>query len=183
MFQIFLTAFGLSMDACAASVAMGARFKHLMLRLLGLSLLFGVFQAGMPLLGYALGAPFERFIAPVDHWIAFAILCLLGLNMIFDWQKENEIEESAKKLSWKVMFSLAFATSIDAFVVGIGMSAMQWPLLISVLMIGGVTLAFSVLGVFVGRRFGAFLSGYAEKFGGVVLIFLGCKILFSHLFF
>lgn len=180
MNSILLTAFGLSMDACAASIALSARHKF-MLKLLFVAFAFGLFQALMPTLGYLIGLPFEKWIAPIDHWIAFFILGGLGMNMIFGLKKDHELEEKPGALTFKIIIALAVATSIDAFIVGIGFHALAWPLLSSVIIIGVVTLGLSLLGLLLGRVFKKSLSSHAEKLGGVILIFLGIKILLTHL--
>lgn len=180
MNTIFLTALGLSMDACAASIALSARHKSLN-KLLLAALAFGISQALMPAIGYLIGFPFEKWITPIDHWIAFLILVGLGANMIFDLKKEHELEEKSGPLTYKLIVALAIATSIDAFVVGIGFHALGWPLLNSIIMIGIVTLAMSLLGLALGRLSKKNLSDHAEKLGGLILIFLGAKILITHL--
>ena len=181
LYDIVFTALGLSMDACAASIALSSKHRDLP-KLLAASVLFGIFQAFMPLLGYFLGLPFEAWIEPIDHWVAFFILGALGLNMCFDLEKEHGLAE-AKKLNIRLILSLAFATSIDAFVVGIGIHALGWSIGFSVLSIGLITAVVSGLGVFIGRRLHKNASRFAEKIGGLILIFLGIKILISHLFF
>ncbi len=181
MLSIFLTALGLSMDACAASIALSARYKSAA-RLIFAAFCFALFQAAMPVLGYLLGLPFEEWIASMDHWIAFFILGGLGLNVLMDLKKTDTIEEQHDSLSVKIIAALAIATSIDAFVVGIGFHALGWDLLTSILIIGLITLAMSLLGLAVGRFSKNKLASYAEKLGGLILIFLGCKILITHLF-
>lgn len=180
MFSIFLTALGLSMDACAASIALSAKHK-LSAKLIFAAFCFALFQAAMPILGYLLGLPFEQWIAAVDHWIAFLILGGLGLNMIVDFKEADAPEEQSGFLSVKMIVSLAIATSIDAFVVGIGFHALGWDLLTSIAIIGGVTLGMSLLGLGVGHFSKNKLSSHAEKLGGLILIFLGFKILITHL--
>lgn len=182
LLEISLTAFGLSMDAAAASFAMASKFRSWP-KLLALIFLFAFFQAAMPLLGYLLGLPFGQWIEPVDHWLAFFILTALGGTMIFDRKKEHEVEAEAQSLTWKLIFTLALATSIDAFVVGIGFHALQWPLMTALLAIGSITLLTSCAGIVCGRFMKQNLDHVAEKVGGGILIFLGVKILVTHLFF
>ena len=179
MMPLFLTALSLSMDAFAASVAMAVQTKKTF-RLVILSALFGLFQGLMPLLGYWLGQAFEVFISPVDHWLAFVLLSGLGSRVLI--QKDSD-EVNFKHLSWKLMFILAVATSIDAFVVGISLPLLTEHVFFAALEIGMITFLLSLIGIFVGRRFGDSSSSYATKFGGLILIFLGIKILISHLFF
>ncbi len=180
MMTVFFTALGLSMDACAASIALSSKYKSFP-KLFFAAFSFAVFQAFMPALGYLLGMPFERWILPVDHWIAFFVLTGLGLNMLINLKKEDEPEEKVDLLTFKTIGALALATSIDALIVGIGFHALGAPFISSILMIGVVALFMSVLGLFFGRLFERTFSSYAEKLGGILLIFLGIKILLSHL--
>lgn len=179
MIPILLTGLSLSMDAFAASIAMSVQSKKT-IRLIVLCGLFGFFQGLMPLLGYWLGEAFEAFITPFDHWIAFTLLSFLGLRMLI---KNESDEVPLKNLSWKLMLTLAVATSIDAFVVGISLPLLTENIFLGVVEIGLITFVLSLFGIFVGRRFGDSCSDYATKFGGLILIFLGVKILISHLFF
>lgn len=180
MNTILLTALGLSMDACAASIALSARHKSIP-RLLFAALAFGIFQGLMPVFGFLVGLPFKKWIAPVDHWVAFFILFGLGANMLFNLKKEHELEEKSGALTFKLIGALAVATSIDAFVVGIGFHALEVGLLSSVLVIGVVTVLISCLGIVLGRFFKKSLATYSEKLGGIILISLGVKILVGHL--
>ncbi|QQR55005.1 manganese efflux pump [Candidatus Peregrinibacteria bacterium] len=177
---VFLTALGLSMDACAASIALSSKYRSFP-KLFFAAISFAVFQMVMPAFGYLLGMPFEGWIAPVDHWIAFFVLSGLGVNMIFDLKKEHEIEEKSGPLSFGTIGVLALATSIDALVVGVGFHALDLDFMSSILMIGVVTLLMSFLGLCLSRVFQKTLSSYAEKLGGIILIFLGIKILVTHL--
>lgn len=180
MTTVFLTALGLSMDACAVSIALSAKYRSLS-KLLFATISFAVFQMIMPVIGYLLGMPFEGWIAPVDHWIAFFVLSGLGVNMLIDFKKEHELEERLGSLTFKAIGALALATSIDALIVGVGFHALELDLMSSVLMIGVVTLLVSFLGLGLGRIFQKTLASYAEKIGGGILIFLGVKILMTHL--
>lgn len=177
---VLLTALGLSMDACAASIALSSKHRSLP-KLFFAAISFAVFQTVMPALGYLLGIPFERWIEPVDHWIAFFVLGGLGVNMLINLKKEHELEDKSGPLTFKTIGALAFATSIDAFVVGIGFHALVFDLVTSIVIIGLVTLLVSLLGLGLGRMFQKILSSYAEKLGGIILVFLGVKILVSHL--
>lgn len=168
------------MDACAASIALGGK-KQSALRLLLAACAFGFFQALMPALGYLIGLPFEKWITLVDHWIAFFILGGLGLNMMLDKEENPTEDKKSGPLGLRTIFLLAVATSIDAFVVGVGFHALGWELLSSITTIGLVTLTMSVLGIIAGQFFKKNLSAYAEKMGGLILILLGIKILLTHL--
>ncbi len=181
IFELFLVAVGLSMDAFAVAVCKGlasgkVRFRHMLIP----GLWFGAFQALMPLIGYFLGARFEKYIVSVDHWIAFALLAGIGLNMLREALKGESGEEDAS-LSVKAMAPLAFATSIDALAVGVTFAFLQVRIVPAVSFIGAVTLLLSMAGVKIGSIFGERWRKPAEIAGGVILILLGLKILLEHL--
>ncbi len=182
LFELLAIAVGLSMDAFAVSVCKGlsvgkVRPKHL----LSAGLWFGGFQAGMPLLGYFLGSQFESIATKYDHWIAFVLLCIIGANMIKE--ARSQTEELDASFSFKTMFLLAVATSIDALAVGITFAFLQVKIVSAVLLIGLTTFVFSAAGIRIGSVFGLKYKSKAEIFGGCVLILLGAKILIEHLFF
>lgn len=179
--ELLIIAVGLSMDAFAVSICKGltlqrVEWKHA----LSAALWFGGFQALMPLLGYLLGTTFAEAVSEWDHWIAFTLLSLIGLNMLREaWGEESE--EHTPDFRLRTMLLLAIATSIDALAVGVTFAFMQVNILFSVLLIGVVTLLFSVVGVGLGRLIGCKMRHYATLVGGVVLIAIGTKILLEHL--
>ncbi|MBU0981194.1 manganese efflux pump MntP family protein [Patescibacteria group bacterium] len=181
MVNLFITALALSMDACAAIISLSSNHRTLG-KLVIAAVAFALFQAVMPVFGYLLGIPFSAWISRVDHWVAFIILTGLGANMIFNLKKEHELEEKKGALSLKLILALSVATSIDAFVIGIGFHAFGWNVFSSVLVIGIVTLATSLIGIIIGYFLHKNFSDYAEKIGGTILVILGLKILVSHLF-
>ena len=157
--ELLLLAIGLSMDAFAVSVCKGLCMKRLNLRQATvIALFFGGFQALMPLVGWALGTQFEQFITPVDHWIAFVLLALIGGKMLWDAFHEDDDELSCPadgRLDLRELVMLAIATSIDALAVGITFAFLRVDILTSVGLIGVTTFALSIVGVAVGHRFGA----------------------------
>ncbi len=178
--ELLLLAVGLSMDAFAVSVCKGLalqkiRFRHM----LTVGLWFGCFQALMPLAGYLLASLFWDVIDRFDHWIAFGLLCLIGINMIREAFAPAESTDSA--LSFRAMLPLAIATSIDALAAGVSMTAMNLHIVPCVLLIGAVTFCFSCVGVKIGSIFGDRFSKKAQIAGGVILILLGCRVLMEHL--
>jgi len=183
--ELLLLAIGLSMDAFAVSVCKGLCMKRLNLRQATVvALFFGGFQALMPLVGWALGTQFEQFITPVDHWIAFVLLALIGGKMLWDAFHEDDEELSCPadgKLDLRELVMLAVATSIDALAVGITFAFLRVDILTSVGLIGVTTFALSIVGVAVGHRFGARYENPATVVGGIVLILIGLKILLEHL--
>ena len=179
--ELLLIAIGLSMDAFSVSICKGLTTKRFSWRMaLVCGLWFGLFQALMPIIGYILGAQFQELIEAYDHWIAFGLLLLIGTNMIREavWGKEEKQDGS---LSFKTMFLLAIATSIDALAVGVSFACIQVKLWSSVIVIGLTTFLFSVLGVKIGNVFGSRYEKSAGIVGGIILILIGLKILLEHL--
>lgn len=179
--SLFILALGLSMDAFAVSVCKGLAMKKSNIKSsLTVGLWFGSFQALMPLIGYLLGIQFESKITFIDHWIAFFLLSLIGANMI--WESFSKKEECASaSLSFKEMFLLAVATSIDALAIGVTFAFLQVSILPAVSFIGITTLVLSMAGVKIGNVFGAKYKSKAELAGGIILILMGIKILLEHL--
>ena len=182
--ELLLTAVGLAMDAFAVSICKGLGMRRMRYgQALVIGLYFGVFQGFMPLLGFLLGRSFSRYIQAFDHWIAFVLLALIGGKML--WDAFHEEAESAacteEKLNHQELLMLAVATSIDALAVGIAFACLDVDIWSSVSIIGVITLLLSFCGVWIGNRFGNRFEKKAEIAGGVVLIFIGAKILLEHL--
>ncbi|MBQ1585675.1 MAG: manganese efflux pump [Ruminococcus sp.] len=181
--ELFVIAVGLSMDAFAVSICKGLSVRRLKPRHnLICGLYFGGFQALMPVIGWLLGRQFESLIKSIDHWIAFALLVLIGANMIREAVK-NEEENLNDSFSPKTMLPLAVATSIDALAVGVTFAFLDVSIVPAVSMIGATTFILSAVGVKIGNVFGAKYKSKAELVGGIVLIAMGVKILIEHLFF
>lgn len=179
--ELFLIAVGLSMDAFAVAVCKGLAMKKCTVGKATLvGLWFGVFQGGMPLLGYILGVQFQEIITSIDHWIAFILLGLIGANMIREALGDDE-EEADESLDARTMFALAVATSIDALAVGITFAFLKVSIVPAVSFIGVITFVISCVGVKIGNVFGSKYKSKAEFAGGVILILLGLKILVEHL--
>ena len=184
--ELFLIALGLSMDAFAVSVCQGLSLPRLRMRYaLLVGLYFGFFQAVMPLLGWKLGDYFQESIVSLDHWIAFGLLTLLGVNLIREASSVYRTHVSSVKelLSPASMLPLALATSIDALAVGVTFAFLEVPILPAITLIGFTTLFLSMIGTAAGHLFGLHLKARAEIAGGVILIFMGVKILAEHLIF
>ena len=187
LFELFVLAVGLSMDAFAVSVCKGLSMRKITLKNAGIvGLYFGGFQAGMPLIGYFLGLQFKNYIMSVDHWIAFILLGFLGIKMIQeamskDDDEDNKIEDENEMLSFKNMSILAVATSIDALAVGITLAFLQVDIVPAVSFIGIITFVLSMVGVKIGNVFGVKYKSKAELVGGIILIFMGVQILLEHI--
>lgn len=181
LIELCILSIGLAMDAFAVSVCKGlsmARMKWKNAIIIGAY--FGYFQALMPVLGYLLGYNFQDRISNIDHWIAFILLGVIGINMIKEAiSKENDVHNDSVK--FKDMIVLAIATSIDALAVGITFAFLNVNLILAISLIGIITFIISVLGVKVGNIFGDKYEKKAEFAGGIILIFLGIKILVEHL--
>lgn len=181
IWELFLIAVGLSMDAFAVSVCKGlsagrVRVSHA----LTAGIWFGGFQALMPFLGWLLGSRFQSFITSVDHWIAFLLLGLIGANMVRESRSQEE-EEVGASFAPKAMLPLAVATSIDALTVGITFAFLQVNIYWAIALIGVTTFVLSAIGVKAGGIVGERGKSRAELAGGIVLILMGCKILVEHL--
>lgn len=184
--ELFLIAFGLSMDAFAVSICKGLSMKDKDAKVKKgfiIGLYFGGFQAVMPVLGFLLGAQFESVITKYDHWIIFLLLGAIGGNMIREsMQKEEEsCEKNSASISPRVMLPLAIATSIDALAVGVSFAFLKVRIVSAAFGIGMVTLICSMAGVKIGSIFGVKYKSKAEFVGGVILMFIGAKILLGHL--
>ena len=181
LLEIFFIGVGLAMDAFAVSVCKGLSMKKLdWKKAIIIALYFGIFQAGMPVIGYFLGSTFENLVTKVDHWIAFILLAAIGANMIKE-AFSNETEDENDNVDFKTMIVLAIATSIDALAVGITFAFFKINLLLAIAIIGITTFVISLLGVKIGNKFGSKYESKAEIAGGIVLILMGLKILLEHL--
>ena len=180
LWELFVIALGLSMDAFAVSVCKGLSVRTCKPRhMLICGLYFGVFQALMPLIGYALGSQFESLVTAVAPYIAFALLAFIGVNMIHESFGSDD-EAINDDFSFLAMLPLAIATSIDALAVGVSFAFLQVSIAPAVVLIGITTFVCCVIGVKVGSLFGNRYQARAELFGGVVLILMGVKILLEH---
>lgn len=180
--ELILLAIGLSMDAFAVAICKGLAMPKATLKgAVTVGGWFGGFQALMPCLGYFLISAFEKYITAFDHWIAFILLGFIGANMIKEAFGEEESADAS--LSFKVMLTMAVATSIDALAAGATLIVLEnlWEVLFAVLAIGVITFTLSAIGVKIGNVFGSRWRVGASIAGGVILILLGAKILLEHL--
>ena len=179
--ELFLIGVSLAMDAFAVSVGKGLSVKRVLPRhTLSAGLWFGGFQALMPIIGYFLGSSLAHVVERVDHWIAFGLLALIGLNMIRETLSGDD-EGHDSDFGFRKMFVMAIATSIDALTIGISMAFLNVDIWVAAAIIGVITFALSAAGVSLGNRFGAKVGSKAGILGGAVLICLGIKILIEHL--
>ena len=183
--ELVLLALGLSMDACAVSICKGLAMKKVSFRHGAIcGAWFGGFQALMPLIGFFLGSFFAEAIKKYDHWIAFGLLVIIGINMLREaFEKKCDCEEADADLGFKTMLVMAIATSIDALAVGISLAmAGNVNIYAAVLLIGIITFWMSCFGVKLGSLFGSRFEKKAQLAGGIILVLLGVKILVDHRF-
>ncbi len=181
--ELFVIAVGLSMDAFAVSVCKGLSVQKMKLsHALTCGVYFGGFQGLMPFIGYLLGSQFEEAIVSIDHWVAFVLLGLIGLNMIKE-SRDTDCETLDSSFGVKAMIPLAVATSIDALAIGVTFAFLRVNIFWAVLFIGVITFTLSSIGVKVGNVFGSKYKSKAEFAGGLILVLMGTKILLEHLGF
>jgi len=182
-FELFLIAVGLSMDAFAVSLCKGLEMRRFQFKnALILGLLFGLFQAIMPLLGFYLSKNFVQYMEQFDHWIAFLLLLFIGGKMIKEAREEENRQEGKMGFQFWELIILAIATSIDAFAVGITFAVLaDIDIYFACISIGLVTMFLCIIAACIGHTFGTKLGSSAEYLGGAILILLGCKILLEHL--
>ena len=181
LLTLLTLAVGLAMDAFAVSICKGLAMREKVLKKgIIVGLWFGGFQALMPTIGFFLGTQFKDQITSIDHWIAFVLLGLIGINMVKEALSKDE-EQADDSIAVKEMFMLAVATSIDALAVGITFAFLNVHIVSAASMIGVCTFLISFAGVKIGNIFGTKYKSKAELAGSIILILLGFKILFEHL--
>lgn len=178
-----LLAFGMSMDAFAASIGKGATLhKPKFSEAVRTGLIFGAIETLTPLVGWGLGMLASQFILEWNHWIAFILLVFLGGRMIVEGFRGDSDEacEAPHRHGFWLLVTTAFATSLDAMAFGVGLAFLQVSIVTTALAIGCATFIMSTLGMMVGRFIGPLLGKRAEILGGIVLIGIGSEILWSH---
>lgn len=181
-FTIIVLAIGLSFDSFAVSVCSGLSLPRIrFFQAVKLASVLAVFQAAMPLLGWLLESSVRRLVEPVDHWIAFGLLVIIGGKMIIENLGTAHNRIIKNPLHLKVMLMLALATSIDALAVGFSMALLTANIFIAISIIGFVTFLAAMTGILIGKKTGPRVNKYAEILGGIILIAIGLKILVEHL--
>jgi len=180
---IFLIAIGLSFDTFAVSISSGLVLRKIdFFNATKIAITLAVFQAAMPVIGWLAGSGIKNYAESVDHWIAFGILALLGGKMIYESFTADPEDRSFNPLDIRVMIGMAIATSIDALIVGFSFALLNYKIVMSVGIIGSVTYIVAMLGMLFGKKIGAQMGRRMEILGGVMLILIGLKILFEHLY-
>lgn len=182
---ILVLSVGLAMDATAAAAARGVVAQRIRTQdVLLIALLFGGFQAAMPVLGWYLGATIGPWVRDWDHWIAFVLLSAIGARMLHEARTAKPEAERAtvdEAFHLRPLLVLSVATSIDALAVGVTLPMIGAPLLLTVATIGVTTALLSGAGVIAGKRLSKFVGRKLDVFGGLVLIAMGLKVLLQHL--
>lgn len=184
LYATLILAFGMSMDAFAAAIGKGASLHRPGLKeALRTGLIFGVIEALTPLVGWAIGLAASQYVMSWDHWVAFGLLFILGGRMIIEGMRKKACrpEEAPQSHGFWLLACTAIATSLDAMAVGVSLAFLQVNILTTALAIGTSTMIMATLGILLGRFLGPVMGKWAEIFGGVVLIGIGCSILFEHL--
>ncbi len=177
---IVLIAIGLAMDAFTVAICKGLALKKPSARaILTIGLWFGVFQGLMPVIGFYIGAVFYDLISDYDHWIAFILLAIIGVNMIREGLSDED-EGVDDNIGVRTMLLLAIATSIDALAIGISLAMTEGSIAMPALTIGVITFLISAFGVKMGSFLGDRIGSKAEMAGGIILILIGLKILLEH---
>jgi putative Mn2+ efflux pump MntP len=180
MIQIVALAVGLSMDSLVVALTSGAVIgNHKTINVLKIAGMLAFIQMSLTVFGWFVGSTFARYIEQFDHWLAFGILCFLGVRVIVASLKDEE-STPFNPLSFKVMFGLAIATSIDATAVGLSLSLVNVQILLPALIIGVVTFMMSSFGIIFGCKAGQKCNLRINIAGGIILILIGCSILFQH---
>lgn len=182
--NILLVGIAVSMDAFTVALVKGLCTKDSRTRvslIIGIS--FGFFQGFMIWLGYTLGVSSSTLIVRFDHWVSFILLSILGIKMILDGLKTDGINcEIEPRMSIRSVLGSSIATSIDALAVGVSFAFSSGSIVRTSLIIGLITFAFSSIGVLIGKKSAMWLDHKAEIFGGSILLFIGLRILITHLF-
>ncbi|PHX45143.1 hypothetical protein AO263_25055 [Pseudomonas sp. NZIPFR-PS5] len=181
--SLILLALAMSTDAFAAAIGKGASLhKPRLIEALRTGIIFGVIEGITPLIGWLIGQAATSYVENWDHWIAFTLLLVLGVHMIYNGLKHEEAEEAKpNQHSFLILAVTAFATSIDALAVGVGLAFVNVNILVAAAAIGVATTVMVTLGVMLGRVLGTVVGKRAEIIGGIVLMLVGATILYEHL--
>ncbi len=182
--SILLVALAMSTDAFAAAIGKGAAMrKPRLLDALRVGLIFGVIEALTPVIGWLIGQAAASYVTHWDHWIAFTLLAGLGLRMIYAGTLADHAESPetpARHGFWNLALT-GFATSIDAMAIGVGLAFIDVSITVVAIAIGATTMVMVTVGILLGRVLGQVAGKRAEIVGGVILIAVGCTILYQHL--
>lgn len=182
LLTIFIIALGLSADSFAVSITSGLVLNRIDFKNAAkIAFSLGFFQALMPTIGWLIGIRIQTYIESFDHWIAFGLLSVIGIKMILESLKNDEEDKNFNPLQIKILLMMSLATSIDALVVGISFAFIEYNWFVSGFIIGATTFIVSMLGILFGKKMGSRFGNKMEIVGGIILIFIGVRILFQHL--
>ena len=182
LITLILISVGLSVDSFAVSISCGLILNEITFRkALRIAFSLSAFQAAMPLLGWLIGKKIEFLVSNFDHWLAFGLLFAIGMKMIVESFKNEPLNQKMNPLNIRVLLGISLATSIDALIVGVSFAVININLFETALVIGFTTGLFSMLGILFGKKTGTRFGKKMEIFGGIILIFIGVKILLEHL--
>jgi manganese efflux pump family protein len=181
LITLILIAIGLSFDTFAVSVSTGLIINNIKFwQASRVAIILTIFQSLMPFLGWITGKQIEQLLSDYDHWIAFGLLAILGLKMIYESFNRKEGKSTFNPLKLTVIIWIAIATSIDALVVGVSFAFINMNIYLAMLIIGFITFLASMLGMLFGKKLGSRLGARMEIIGGLILIGIGLKILLDH---
>jgi manganese efflux pump family protein len=180
--SVVFIALGLSADCFAVTLGISGAAKAFSWKnVLRLALAFGIFQMGMPLVGWLLGQTIVQVIAGYDHWIAFALLLYVGGRMIWEFAENKTESETTDISKWTTLLTLAIATSIDALAVGLSFALLKINIIIAAAVIGIVAFSVTILSYWLGKRIGAMMGRWALLIGALILVGIGARILITHM--
>jgi len=181
--SILIIAIGLSADCFAVALSSSIAVKRFTLyRFFRLPLAFGVFQALMIVIGWLTGHTVIDFISAYDHWLAFALLAVIGGKMLWESFHEKDEEKAKKSINgWLTLLALSLATSIDSLAVGLSFAFLKTDILVVAITVGATALIITSIAQLLGNKVGSRVGKRAELLGGLILIGIGIKILLEHL--
>ncbi len=187
LIEIIIIALSLSLDCFAVSISSGGTMKFLSIKnMFKMAFFFGFFQSIMPVIGFFAGKAMIQYIETIDHWVASVILFLIGIKMIYESYKiedANCLENKKCPFGYQTLIILSFATSIDALAIGVTFSILNISIILPLIIIGAVSFIMSIIGINVGYKGKHFFENKMEKIAGIILIFLGIKIVVEHTIF
>lgn len=184
MFSLILIAISLSFDTLAVSISTGLIVNKIRFwNGVKVATVLAFFQTLMPAVGWFAGSKVADNISSFDHWIAFGLLSIIGVMMIIESLKKEEVKTNFNPLKFITLIGMGIATSIDALVVGISFAFMEINIYLTLFIVGAITFLTAMLGMLFGKNIGIKFGKKMETLGGIILIIIGLKILISDLFF
>lgn len=172
---LFLVALALGLSNFAASIGIGLNRISLLTRI-RTALAFGLFETVMPIAGLLIGQTLATRIGEIGLYVGGALLVLSGLYALWQARRGSGALLRERTLSFQQLFVTAFALSLDNLVVGFGLSFSQVPILLAALLIAGVSVAMSVVGLELGDRVGRHAGRWSEEIGASVLVLVGVAV-------